>query len=165
MLSIIVAVADNGVIGKTGAGLLLHLRADLQRFKQLTTGHSIIMGRKTFDTLPQALPNRQNIVVTRNKNFRSSDVDVAHSLEEAIGAAKRSDEIFVIGGADLIKQALPKANKIYLTEAHGYPEGDVVLNLDRSGWKEISRESHKTDKYNDCDYEFVELVRSRSPVL
>src|SRR5687768_9690072 len=98
MLSIIVAIADNGVIGKTGSGLLWHLRGDLQHFKQLTTGHPIIMGRKTFDTLPAALPNRQNIVVTRNKDFGAEGFDVAHSLDDAIKKAGGSEEIFVIGG-------------------------------------------------------------------
>src|SRR5688500_10809667 len=125
MLSIIVAIADNGVIGKTGAGLLWHLRADLQRFKHLTTGHPIIMGRKTFDTLPRALPNRQNIVVTRDKDLKVDGADVVYSLDEALEMVADAEEAFVIGGADLIKQALPKADKIYLTEAHGQPEGDV----------------------------------------
>lgn len=158
-LSIIVAIADNGVIGKSGSGLLWHLRADLQRFKKLTTGHPIIMGRKTFDSLPAALPNRRNIVVTRNPDFRAANTEVAHSLNEAIEKVATENEAFVIGGADLIRQSLPLANKIYLTQAHGSPEGDVKLDINYNEWQEVSREAHKADEQNDYDYEFVELVR------
>ena len=132
MLSIIVAVADNGVVGKKNSMLPWHLKADLLHFKHLTTGHPIIMGRKTFETLPHALPNRRNIVITHSREFIASDVEVAHSLDEAIRLVENDVESFIIGGGKIIEQTTSLVSKIYLTEVHARPRGDTYLKLDRT---------------------------------
>src|SRR5256885_2083203 len=128
MISLIVAVADNGVIGKTGQMLPWRLPADLAHFKQITMGHPIIMGRKTYQTIGRPLPGRTNIVVTRDQHFVAPGYTVAHSLEKAL-EVEESTEQFVIGGANLFEQALPLADKLYLTEVHSNPEGDIKFSF------------------------------------
>ncbi len=159
MIAIIVAVADNGVIGQTGQELPWHQGTDIKHFRTKTNGHPIIMGSNTYRSIGHPLPNRQNIVVTRDQNFKAPGDDVAHSIEEAIKLARDKEEIFIIGGANLIEQSLDLADKVYLTEIHGNPDGDVKLHFDRSGWKEVSRESHRADENNQYDYDFVELAK------
>lgn len=139
-LSLVVAVAKNGVIGRDG-GLAWRISDDLKRFKELTTGHPVIMGRKTFDSIGKSLPKRVNIVVSRTMNDREG-VIVARSVEQAIeaatDAAKRMgvDEIFVIGGADLYAKTLPLADRIHLTEVDAIVEGDVRFPpFDTSDWR------------------------------
>src|SRR5688572_24314058 len=139
-ISLIVAMAENRVIGRNNQ-LPWHLPADLKHFKSLTTGHSVIMGRKTFESMGKPLPNRRNIVITRQANFRADGVDTAHSLEEAISLAKGDAEIFVIGGAEVFRDALNGADRLYLTLIHATIEGDVFFpEVDWSEWTLIEAE-------------------------
>lgn len=160
-ISLIVAIAENGVIGRTGVKIPWRLSADIARFKSLTTDHSIIMGRKTYETfLRPPLPHRQNIVVTGDASFFAPGCDIASSLSDALAVAK-SEEIFVIGGAELFKQALPLASKIYLTTVRAKPTGDTIFSFDESGWRRISEESYPADDKNEIPYTFITLERTR----
>ncbi len=138
MLSLIVAVAENGVIGRDNA-LPWHISEDLRYFKQVTSGKTVIMGRKTFQSIGRPLPNRTNIVITRDPAFSAEGVLVAHSLAEAL--AKAGDgEAVVIGGSSLFEEALGRADRFYLTEVHRAYQGDVHFPAwDRAGWQETSR--------------------------
>ncbi len=144
MIVIIAAVARNGVIGKDGA-LPWHLPEDLRRFKALTLGHTVIMGRRTWESLPKRLrplPGRLNIVVTRNLAYRADGANVVHSLQEAtqVGADGAAGNLFVIGGAELYAHALPLAQRLELTEIDADIEGDVRFPVfDHSAWREIAR--------------------------
>ena len=163
MISIIVATAQNNVIGKDNQ-LLWKLSADMKQFKFLTTGHSVIMGRKTFESIARALPNRTNIVISRQHNFvLPESVLQANSLENAIEMAQNeagSEEIFIIGGGNIYKQSLHITDKIYLTEVKASLEGDAFFpKLDAAEWTEISRISHLKDEKNEYDFDFVELAK------
>jgi dihydrofolate reductase len=163
MISIIVAIAENGVIGKDNQ-LLWKLSADLKQFRKLTTGHSVIMGRKTFESIGRALPNRTNIVISRQKSLVLPEgVLKTDSLENAIEIAKThggNEEIFIIGGGNIYGQALKFTDKIYLTEVKTSIEGDVFFCVLNSGdWNEISRVSHQKDEKNEYSFDFVELLR------
>ncbi len=142
-ICLIVAVAENGVIGSKG-GLPWRIPEDLKRFKALTLGKPCIMGRRTWDSLPRKpLPGRTNIVVTRDPQFRAEGATLAHSFDEALRLARAESpqEIMVIGGEAIFAAALPIANRIYLTEIAANPEGDAFMpEFDRSEWREISRE-------------------------
>lgn len=139
MVSLVVAASRNGVIG-AGGKLPWRLPADLKRFKEITLGHPIIMGRKTFESIGKPLPGRTNIVITRQKGFQACGATVAHSLEEALQICEGQEETFVIGGAEIYKEALPQAARIYLTRIDQDFEGDTRLDLDLSAWEETSRE-------------------------
>lgn len=157
MLSLIAAVGRNGVIGKDNQ-LLWYLPADLQHFKRLTTGHAIVMGRKTYESIGRPLPNRTNIVVTRQPDFRVSGCVVVPSLEEAMGGL--TNDAFVIGGGELYALALPLVDKIYLTEVSASPEGDTFFpTLNLIDWQEISRTHHPADDRHAYAFDFVELER------
>ena len=158
MIALVVAMAENRVIGKENK-LIWHLPADLKFFKNLTTGHPIIMGRKTFESIGKPLPNRTNIVITRQADFTAEGCLVAHSLTEALMLAQQLDsDIFVIGGAEIYKQAMFLADTIYLTEVHHTFEGDTFFpEIDSVLWQETSREEHKADEKNPYDYAFVTL--------
>jgi dihydrofolate reductase len=143
-LSLIVARASNGVIGKDNQ-LPWHLPADLKYFKAVTMGKPIVMGRKTFQSIGRPLPGRQNIVVTRNPDFDSNGITVVHSVEAAIAAANQVAEIMLIGGTELYKLSLPLVDRIYLTEIHQDFDGDAHFPLLNSQWQEISREDHVSD--------------------
>jgi dihydrofolate reductase len=143
-LSLIVARASNGVIGKDNQ-LPWHLPADLKYFKAVTMGKPIVMGRKTFQSIGRPLPGRQNIVVTRNPDFDSNGITVVHSVEAAIEAANQVAEIMLIGGTELYKLSLPLVDRIYLTEIHQDFDGDAHFPLLNSQWQEISREDHVSD--------------------
>ena len=158
MIALVVAMAENRVIGKENK-LIWHLPADLKFFKNLTTGHPIIMGRKTFKSIGKPLPNRTNIVITRQADFTAEGCLVAHSLTEALMLAQQLDsDIFVIGGAEIYKQAMFLADTIYLTEVHHTFEGDTFFpEIDSILWQETSREEHKADEKNPYDYAFVTL--------
>jgi dihydrofolate reductase len=143
-LSLIVARASNGVIGKDNQ-LPWHLPADLKYFKAVTMGKPIVMGRKTFQSIGRPLPGRQNIVVTRNPDFDSNGITVVHSVEAAIAAANQVAEIMLIGGTELYKLSLPLVDRIYLTEIHQNFDGDAHFPLLNSQWQEISREDHVSD--------------------
>ena len=160
-LALIFAVARNGTIGVQGR-LPWHLPADLKRFRALTTGHTIVMGRKTWHSLPRALPDRQNIVVTRDASFRASGADVVHSLDEALKRAVLPPPVFCIGGAELYRAALPIADALYLTEIDRDFEGDVHLPpLDRAQWREVTREPGRVEGPDGFGYAFVTYLRAR----
>lgn len=140
--SLIVAVSSNGVIGVNNT-LPWHLPEDLKRFRALTTGHHIIMGRKTYESLNRLLPDRTTVIVTRNKDYAVAGAVITHSLEEAIACCGDDEEAFLIGGAELYAEGLKLASKLYLTEIHAEYEGDAFLPaFDPAHWQEISREDH-----------------------
>ena len=139
-VSLIVAVSQNGVIGSNNK-LPWRLPADLKHFKELTMGHPVIMGRKTYESIGKSLPGRTNLVVTRQGKFKTEGCQVVHSVEEAIRFCGNTDEIFIIGGASIYQEALPYADKIYLTRIHKDFEGNARLfDLDEKVWKVTSRE-------------------------
>jgi dihydrofolate reductase len=159
----IVAVASDWAIGRQG-DLLCHLPADMRHFKEVTMGHSIIMGRKTFDSFPRRpLPGRQNVVITRDAAWQYPGVTVAHSLDEAI-AASQTDIVFIIGGAQVYEQALPLVDVLHLTMIHArWATADVFFpTLDMSEWQEVSREHHESDHRNAYEFDFVTLKRRKS---
>jgi dihydrofolate reductase len=154
-LSIIVAMAKNRVIGVNNT-LPWHLPADLKHFKALTMGHHIIMGRKTYESIGKPLPGRTSVVVTRNADYAPPGVVVVNSLEAAIPACGDDGEIFVIGGAELYRQAINLADRIYLTEIDADISGDAhFTELDRKLWQETGRVSHAPDEKNLYSYHFV----------
>src|SRR6478752_3813723 len=124
MLSIIVALSENNVIGRDN-GLPWRLSADLKRLKSLTMGHHIIMGRKTWESLGKPLPGRINVVITRDTNFKADGTVVVHSLEEALDVSKNDDEIFIFGGGKVFSEALPKVNRVHMTIVHTTIDGDT----------------------------------------
>ena len=160
-LSLIVAVAKNGVIGNNNQ-LIWHLPNDLKQFKRLTTGHCIIMGRKTFDSIGKPLPNRTSIIISRNLDFQIQGCITVSSLENAILEAKKieTEETFIIGGAEIYRLALPTVDKVYLTEVHHAYEGDTFFpEIDKNIWHETHREDFEKDEKHLVNYSFVELGR------
>jgi dihydrofolate reductase len=161
MLALIAAVAANGTIGANNA-LPWRLPADLKRFKALTTGHAIIMGRRTWDSLGRPLPNRQNIVITRDPSFRAPGAEVVHSLDDALTRVSLPDPVYCIGGSDLFRVALPRADVLEMTEIDRDFEGDVFWPaFDRSAWREVARETHTLDGPDGFKYAFVTYERRR----
>ena len=158
----IVAVASDGAIGRQG-DLLCHLPADMKHFKEVTMGHSIIMGRKTFESFPRRpLPGRQNIVITGNPAWQYPGVTVAHSLDEAIAAAETAT-VFIIGGAQVYEQALPIVDVLHLTRIHArWASADAFFpTLDMNEWQEVSREHHESDHRNAYEFDFITLKRRK----
>ena len=152
---LVVAIADNGVIGKDG-GIPWHISEDMKRFKTLTMGHTIVMGRKTWDSLPKKpLPGRVNVVVTRQKDWHAEGAVTASSLGQATSGT--SGTVMVIGGAEIYERALPLASRIELTEVHQNFDGDARFELDRKGWHESAREEHVTP--DGLRYSYVTLTR------
>jgi len=145
VITLIVAVADNGVIGRDNT-LPWHLPEDLKRFKRLTMGKPMIMGRKTFESIGKPLPGRRNIVVTRDTNYHREGIEVVHGTDEALAVTADAPEVMVIGGAELFRTALPLAGRIHLTRVHGNIEGNVMWPaLDTRQWEVIERERHESD--------------------
>ncbi len=160
-LNIVVAKSENDVIGRDG-DLPWRLSADLRHFKATTLGHPLVMGRKTHESIGRPLPGRQNIIVTRQADYRAEGCTIAASLEQAIAEALSAEEVMIIGGATLYAAALPRADRLYLTEVHAQIAGDTHFPpLDRKAWREVSRERHEADESNDHDYSFVILDRLR----
>jgi dihydrofolate reductase len=161
IISIIVVIGKNNEIGK-GNRLLCHLPADLKHFKEITTGHPVIMGRKTFESLPKGpLPNRKNIVISRNPDLTIEGAEVYSSLDYAFVRLIDENEVFIIGGAQIYRQILPDADKLYLTRIHaGFPEADVFFpEINYHKWKEVSRETHTADEKNPYAFSFIEYER------
>jgi dihydrofolate reductase len=159
-IALIAAVAENGVIGVDN-GLPWRLPDDLRHFRELTIGHSIIMGRKTWDSIGKPLAGRQNIVVSRNPGFRAQGAQVAHSFEHALSLAALPDPVFVIGGAALYRAALPGAQLLYLTEIRRAFAGDAFFpEYAHDSWREISRESRRVDDAQGFAYDFAAYERS-----
>ena len=157
IVTLVVARAENGAIGLDG-GLPWHLPEDLRRFKRLTMGAPMVMGRKTFESLPGLLPGRRHIVFTRDPEWRSEGAEVVRTVGEAIQAAD-SQRLSVIGGAEIFRLFLPVADRIELTEVHARPEGDTFLPpFDRAHWKEVAREVHPSQDGVPA-FSFVTLAR------
>ena len=156
-ISLIVARADNGIIGRDGA-LPWHLPADLRHFKTLTQDKPMIMGRKTFDSLPGLLPGRRHIVLTRDVEWQEYGAEVAYSVEDALKLAN-APHVSVIGGAEIYRLFLPRADRIELTEVHVAAEGDTRLDAFGPGWREARRERHDAEAPRPA-YSFVTLVRA-----
>lgn len=160
MISIVVAAAENNVIGKDN-GLIWHLPADLRHFKQITMGHPILMGRKTYESIGKPLPGRTSIIITTQKDYVAEGCMVVHSVQEAIEQAKPLDtEICIIGGAEIYMQALPLTDTIYLTRIHHTFEGDVYFpELKEEEWETVEQEHHEPDEKNKYSYSFLTLKR------
>jgi dihydrofolate reductase len=157
IVSLVVARAENGVIGRDG-GLPWHLPEDLRRFKQLTMGSAMVMGRKTFESLPGLLPGRRHIVLTRSGIWTAPGAEIVHSVPEALALAD-VPRISVIGGAEVFRLFLPVADHVELTEVHASPEGDTILPaFDPMSWRETAREDHDA-KDGRPGYSFVRLDR------
>lgn len=156
MISIIVAVSENQVIGRDNQ-LPWHLPADLKYFKTLTTGHTIVMGRNTYDSIGKPLPNRENVVITRNADFNPAGVKVVHSLEDALKyCSLKEEEVFIIGGDSIYRQAINFVSKIYLTRVHCMlADGNAFFpRLDASFWGLKSSTFYPKDEKNEYDYSF-----------
>ncbi|QJX49112.1 dihydrofolate reductase [Hymenobacter taeanensis] len=160
MTGLVVAVAQNGVIGGDNR-LLWHLPLDLKHFKELTQGHPIVMGRRTYESIGRPLPNRTNIIVTRQPNWQAPGCEVAYSVPQALEMARALDEqVMVIGGGEIYRQALPAAEVVYLTEVHHDFEGDVTFpELSPVEWREETRERHEPDEKHAYPFSFVTLRR------
>ena len=150
LISAIVAVSENNVIGRDGH-LPWHLSADLKRFKAITTGHSIILGRKNYDDIGRPLPNRTNYVLTRNAHFEAPGCIVCNSLAQAVESAQSAgeSECFIIGGAAVYREAMPLVKKMYVTRVESDVDGDVFFPEWGEGWRKVSEESFPADEKND----------------
>jgi len=159
----VAAAGENNSLGKEGK-LLWHLPHDIRRFKKLTTGHPVIMGRKTFETLPSPLKNRTNIILTRDKNYQAEDCIVVHNLEAALEAAKSAEgneEICIVGGGEIYELGMPYADKIELTLVHQkFEEADAFFpELDYSQWELLTDRYHSKDKYHRYDFTYLTYLR------
>jgi len=166
-LSLVVALAENGVIGRDNR-LIWRLKSDLRRFRELTWGKPILMGRKTFAAIGKPLPGRDNIVLTRDRSFSAPGIAVAHDWSNAIALAEEAadklgaNEIAVIGGAEIYKLALPQAQKLHLTLVHAAPEGDAVFPpYDPALFREVLREPHQRGADDEHAFTFIDLERRR----
>ena len=167
-VAIVVAVADNGVIGR-GNALPWDLPDDLQHFKRTTLGRPIIMGRKTFDSIGRPLPGRLNIILTRDGNWQAPGVSVATSMEQAIDIAEGqaitdgADSVMVIGGAEVYRQALPFTSRAFLTRVHGNVPGDAFFDLEQiESWRELSRLGVSAGERNSHDFSIIELIKTQT---
>lgn len=157
MITVIAAIAKNNALGKDN-DLIWYLPADLKRFKKVTTGHYILMGRNTFESIGKPLPNRTTIIITRNKNYSKEGCLIAGSIEEAIELAKEEAQLFIIGGAQIYKEIMAKdlADQLDITLVHSEFDADVYFpEIDAKVWKEVAREDFKADEKNDYDYSFI----------
>jgi dihydrofolate reductase len=164
-LVIVVAVAENGIIGKDN-GLSWRLPSDLKRFRRVTMGKPLIMGRRTYQSIGKPLPGREIVVLTRDKSFAATGVHVVHSPQEAVLTAEElaakmgASEIIVAGGADIYAALLPQAQRIDLTRVHAAIDGDAVFpELDPQHWRELSREEHAPERGDDHSYTLISLAR------
>ncbi|HEY4539665.1 MAG TPA: dihydrofolate reductase [Faecalibacter sp.] len=160
MIKLIVAKASNNVIGDKN-NLIWHLPNDLKHFKNLTTGHPIIMGRKTYESLGRPLPNRTNIIITRDQNFIDDQIIITHSLEQALAKANEiQEDVFVIGGGEIYKQAMEYVDVIYLTEVHHEFNGDTYFpEIDEESFEEVERVHHMKDEKHPYSYSFITYKR------
>nr|WP_321225424.1 dihydrofolate reductase [uncultured Psychroserpens sp.] len=159
--TIIVAAGENNAIGKDN-DLIWHLSDDLKRFKSLTNGHHIIMGRKTFESFPKPLPNRTHIVITRQNNYKAPDgVIIVNNMEDALDAARSDKQPFIIGGGEIYKQSMLLADKIEITRVHhSFPNADTFFpEIDKSLWKEIARREHPKDDKHEFSFTFLTYER------
>jgi dihydrofolate reductase len=156
MIKIIVATSKNKVIGNNNK-LIWKLSSDLKRFKELTTGHPVVMGRKTYESIGRPLPNRRNIIITRNLEYEADGCEIVSSLEEALLLTK--SDCFIIGGGEIYKQSLEVADKIYLTLVHKDFEGDTKFPELGKEWATIDTKDFESDDKNEYNYSFIEYDR------
>ncbi len=157
-ITAVVAISSNYAIGKNNQ-LLWHLPNDLRHFKNITAGGTVIMGRKTFDSVGKPLPKRRNIVITR-QDIAIEGCEVVRSIDEAIALCKTEDEVFIVGGAEIYRQAMPITNRIYLTIVHHSFDADTFFpEIDYKDWKETEREDHERDEKHAFNYSFITLER------
>ena len=156
MITIIAAIGKNNELGKDN-DLIWHLPADLKRFKRVTTGHTIIMGRNTFESIGKPLPNRRSVIITRNKEYTQEGCDVVHSLEEAIQLIDANEDAFIIGGAQIYKEAMGKGfvDQLDITQVHEAFEADVFFPpIETTKWKLVANEDFSADEKNKHNYSF-----------
>lgn len=159
MIIMIAAVAENNALGKNN-DLLWHLPNDFKRFKAVTTGHHIIMGRKTFESFPKPLPNRTHVIITRQKDYKAAGCIVVSSLAEALSVCPANEDVFIIGGGEIYNLALPIADKLDLTKVHHTFEADAYFpEIDPKQWKLTSSEHHNKDEKHQYDYSFESYER------
>jgi len=155
MTTIIAAIAENNALGKDN-DLIWHLPADLIRFRKTTTGHHIIMGRNTYESIGKPLPNRTTVIITRNKNYTAEGCIIVNSISEALEVAKSDETPFIIGGAQIYKDAIELADQLDITEVHHTFDADVYFpEIDKNIWEETKRENFNPDDKNKYSYSFV----------
>lgn len=159
-ITLIAAVAENNALGKDNK-MLWHLPNDFKHFKSLTSHHYIIMGRKTFESLPKTLPNRTHIVITRNKDYTNPNCIVVNSVEEALAACPKNEEVFIIGGGEIYKLFLPLADKIELTQVqHSFPDADAYFpTFNKENWEITREEPHQADNRHNYNYTFFTYTK------
>lgn len=161
MLTIIAAAAENNALGKDN-DLVWHLPDDFKRFKKLTTGHHIIMGRKTFESFPQPLPNRTHVVITRQQDYDNENCIVVHNLKDALAFASKDEQPFIIGGGEIYKQSLSYADKIELTRVYGEFEADTYFpELDMNDWELVHEEFHEKDEKHNYAFSYLTYERKK----
>jgi dihydrofolate reductase len=159
MITIIAAVADNNALGKNNE-LLWHLPNDFKRFKSITTGHYIIMGRKTFESFPKPLPNRTHVIITRQKNYSYDGCIIVDSLQNALATCSKEKEVFIIGGGEIYKQSIEIADKLDITKVHNTFEADTFFpEIDLDKWNLIASEFHPKDEKHLYDFSFQTYIR------
>lgn len=159
MITVIAAVAENNALGKENQ-LLWHLPDDFKRFKSLTSGHYIIMGRKTFESFPKPLPNRTHVIISRQANYQPEGCMVVNSLEQALEACPKTEEVFIIGGGEIYKQSIAVADKLDLTKVHASFEADTHFpEVDLSEWQLVFEEHHPKDERHDYAFTFQTFSR------
>lgn len=159
MITVIAAVAENNALGKENQ-LLWHLPDDFKRFKTLTSGHYIIMGRKTFESFPKPLPNRTHVIISRQANYQPEGCIVVNSLEQAIEACPKTEEVFIIGGGEIYRQSIVVADKLDLTKVHTNFEADTYFpEVDLSEWQLVFEEYHPKDERHDFAFTFQTYLR------
>ena len=159
MIVMIAAASENNVLGKDNQ-LVWHLPDDFKRFKQLTTGHYIIMGRKTFESFPKPLPNRTHVIISRQENYRPEGCIVVNSIQKAIASVPENEDAFIIGGGEIYKQSIALADKIELTRVHTTLEGDAFFpEIDQTIWQLEASESHPKDDKHLFDFTYETFVR------
>lgn len=159
MIIQIAAAAENNELGKDNK-LVWHLPDDFKRFKQITTGHHIILGRKTFESFPKPLPNRTHVIITRNKNYKADGCIIVNSIEEALEIVPKDQDTFIIGGAEIYKQSIHLTDKIELTRVHTTCEADAFFpKIDEDQWKLIFEEFHPKDEKHNFDFTFLTYVK------
>ncbi len=161
MLTMIAAAAENNALGKEN-DLVWHLPDDFKRFKRLTSGHHIIMGRKTFESFPKLLPNRTHIIITRNKDYKPKDTIVVHSMQEALKAAKLDEQPFIIGGGEIYIMGMEVSSRIELTRVHAIFEADTFFpEIDKNEWKLVEEQFHEKDEKHNYSFSYLTYERRK----
>jgi len=161
MITMIAAAAENNALGKDN-DLVWHLPDDFKRFKRLTSGHHIIMGRKTFESFPKLLPDRTHVIITRKEDYSPENTIVVHSMEEALKVSKLDDEAFIIGGGEIYKMGMEHADRIELTRVHGELEADTYFpEIDESEWEIVKDQFHDKDEKHDYSFTYLTYERKQ----